>query len=366
MAGVHLARQFLSDCLEGIVPTADSLKALASAFSRDESLWLEWKSAKLSSTKKKLNEEVREAVVAFANAEGGSLVLGFDENAKSFDNFSAPGGDAPKWADSAINPIALTPSPKIYAIDVDRNRVVVIAVPRSDSLVWCIEEGQPKYYLRTWTGNIEAPSYLQIDLLAGRRQRPNLVPFLQISDPQRLDTGQSNHTRIYRCTLELSITNDSLIFVEDLRASFVTYRSGVHVLGAVPHALRERIQIEDLPAFPPFKVQLGLGVWKLGFGTLEPFETRSATPSIQLDLPVLEDLKVKGGLMDLTTIPSVQHDGRLGIGAALCVFARGVPPLWFQVSIRTSFENGSPAVEVASASRIPTRPKAFVEFLAGS
>lgn len=357
---IHSAREFLSELLEGVRPTAERLREMPKAVPRTESLWLEWKSGRIAGNKR-LNQEVRAAAVAFANAEGGVLVLGFDEKTGSFDDFASPGGNPESWAATTLSELALLPGPKIYPVDVDGHRVLVIAVPRADSLVWCVERGQPKYFFRMWDKNVEAPNYLALDLLTGRRQRANLVPFLRVADINRVDYGTQNLAQTYRTGLELSIGNDSLIFSDETIVGFVSYVARATDLGAIPHHLRERIEFEDPPPFYPFQVQVGLRHWKWTMGTFEPFESRGSL-TILLDLPTLNDLRPMRGALNLDTISRDRWPGRLEFGAVLYVLSRATPPLWFQVRVQT-IGGQSPDVEVTSVQRTATRPRVFVRFI---
>lgn len=358
----HQARQFLAECLEGEQPTAARLQEIASSFSRDESLWLDWKSGQIAK-KADLNDEVRRAVSGFANADGGVLVLGYHEQDRTFDDFVAKGGDSKEWASRIIGSVPSVPPPRIYEAMVEDKRVLIIAVPRSEALVWCVERGEQKYYLRVGDQTLEMPPYLQMDLLLGRRQRPSLVPKLSFVVGERLDHGSLNNTKIFRIRLEIAVENNSLQFVEDVRVGFVSYRAGVPNRD-LPGPLLERLEVTRPPAdVAPFQIQVGLFRQILRYDTLEPLSVGTSS-AIELDLPAIESLLPKKGYMNLDYIPSERTHGRLEFGGAIYVFARNAPPTWHQFLIWTGVgDQVAPEIEVVGAPALVERPRISMRFV---
>ena len=129
-------------------------------------------------------------------------------------------------------------------------------------------------------------------------------------------------------------------------------------LTATPRTNRHSTLERD---FNPFELQLGLEQWRFVYGTMEPFETRSAN-AVPLDLPVLDNLQPKAGFMDLGTMGPERVDGCLEFGCAIYVVARGPPPQWYQIVIRTFPEDQQPVIRVIETSRTASRPRVFVRF----
>lgn len=358
----HQARQFLAECLEGQQPTAARLQEIAESFSSDESLWLEWKSGQIANNAD-LNNEVRRAVSAFANADGGVLVLGYQERDRIFDDFVAKGGNSKEWASRIIGSVPSVPPPRIYEARVEDARVLIIAVPRSETLVWCVERGEQNFYLRIGDQTLEMPAFLQMDLLLGRRQRPSLVPKLSFVVGEGVDTGRLNNTKIFRISLEIAVENNSLQFVEDVRVGFVSYRSGVPNR-ELPGPLLERLEVIPPPAdVEPFQIQVGLFRRILTDGTLEPLSAGTSS-AIELDLPAIESLLSKRGHMNLDHIAPERTNGRLEFGGAIYVFARNAPPTWYQYLLRASVGDGSsPEIEAVDAPASVERPGIFMRFV---
>jgi len=132
------AREYLERALEGDVFDESDLKTLI-ASSAEEGLWLDFKDGKLTKDKKKAAAEVRRYVAAFANSDGGLLVIGVsEERPREITGATRPGGkELDVWAGSALAPLAafLAPTPRAHVVRCGDKEVVVIACSRAPRLV---------------------------------------------------------------------------------------------------------------------------------------------------------------------------------------------------------------------------------------
>lgn len=172
----------------------------------EEDLHLDYKSGELLAQKNA--PKLRSATAAFANADGGLLLLGIRDGDAGRDPWMvdgcvAVGGQTPlDWVASAIRKLApyMHPFPKIGGIEVDGKYVVFIAISRSSTLVPCIEPGKGGivHYLRFYGRSDAVPPYLLADLLHGRRQRPtfSFPEDVEIEEESRVIPTGDDHTAI--------------------------------------------------------------------------------------------------------------------------------------------------------------------------
>lgn len=356
--------ELLETVLEGNAPSDTDLKALANAFPK-EGQWHEWKGRGLSG-QRDCTAEIRKALSSFANAEGGLLVLGYDEGSRVFDGFPIPGGvGAEEWIRSVLTKFATIPTPRVFTLTVDGSSVVVVGIARSEVLVAVTDSGSQKYYLRDGEGTITVPPYLVLDLMVGRRRQPVLGVSLKADVVDDLSQSQkflANHVRFHRLQLTVTIRNDSLVHVDDLLVGLVLYQVGAP--GMIEGALREAIDDRDIPqSFEPFWTGRHLEmVHRPAFAAgLAPFEVQKINPST-IVLPSARNLRtnrvpgMETGHFDPRVI-----GGRLCFSAALYVLARNVAPQWHQVEICTQQLAHQEAVST-SVQRTRARPLVGVEF----
>lgn len=258
------AYELLARVLAGTTPTADDIETLLRERVR-EGLHLDFKSglefvdepgAETPGDPKKFHGKVRKFVAGFANSDGGLLVIGIREpmrrNPGTGEEERDPDPNAPRTVDGVKLPsdaavlrvkeavVSLRPylssAPRIHAIERDDGLVVVIAVPRSDALVVCLEANKTVvHYLRLHDSTVHAPGYLVEDIVLGRRRRPSVeVNVVQCElDGETLD-------------LTLSIKNVGLVWLERTQVGLVCYSGGAAGPSTeVPEALRAGVDVQE-------------------------------------------------------------------------------------------------------------------------
>lgn len=353
--------------LEGTPPSADALKALTRDFPT-EGLWHEWKGGKLAG-ESHCNHKIRRALASFANADGGILVLGYDQNGSKFDGFKTPGGRLPAdWIRDVLSPVPGVPQPRTFVVVVDHVEVLVVAIARGETLVSVTESQGQKHYLRSGDGTLDAPAYLILDLLLGRRRQPALGLDVEAEIGGQRTEGQvgipTHNARFNRVKLELTVRNDSLLHVDQVQVGLVIYRPGPS--SQIAGSLREAIDDQQAPEdFAPFwnGCNLGTSRYSAELGALAPFESRST--SFEPTLPFLFDLKEWAPSLGINvqTVRSEVRAGLLHFDAAVYILARGVAPQWYQLGLRTQFVRESASLMKESRRIVHERPKVGVRFI---
>jgi len=170
------SREWLDRFLSGAVPTEADLEKLVAECPREDQ-HLDYKSGKILSDKKRdPADTVREYVAAFANSDGGTLLLGYDQRA-GFDGAVAPGTSTLEdWVTRCIYSLApfLSPAPRILTAQARGVTVLLIATARAPRLVPITLKRELVYYIRIGDSNFLAPPFLLSDLVLGRRNHPVL------------------------------------------------------------------------------------------------------------------------------------------------------------------------------------------------
>jgi Putative DNA-binding domain len=167
----------LDALLQGEVISAPELDAFI-LNNPDESPFHDFKDGSLLTTdRRRAIFAVRKYVSGFANAEGGVLVLGVNEQRPRALSPCAQIGSTPVdiWAETLVHDMVpfFSPLPRFKRIGYARGDVLLIAAPRAPVLVPCVESRGLKYFMRIGQSTIEIPAYLLADLVLGRRQHPS-------------------------------------------------------------------------------------------------------------------------------------------------------------------------------------------------
>ena len=321
---VFSAAEMLSDLLGNAAPDATLIDRLV-AQQASESVHLEYKSGDFlkpgalsrSGEPAKPAARLRKYVAGFANADGGTLIVGV-RGADASPPWTLTGCTSPKkkepvaeWAGQALKPLyaSLYPPPRIFTVAHPSCDVLVIAVPRVNRLVPVLLEGRAVYYVRFGDGTHQAPEYLLNDLLLGRRHHPILKPRIQA----RLHRERLS-SEFQKLQFAVTIANESPVWVEE------------HLVGAIGWGLRGGPSAESLLAdellaatdrLPPTiggpdelkVVHLAQPDVRHKTPRLPPFQT--ATVALKFTVPAVPDL--------------CQWRG------ALYVVARGSPAAWHQI-----------------------------------
>jgi len=173
--------ELLDSILRGMELTEAELDEVITELA-DEDQFLDYKhGALLDNPAKAAPKVVRQYLSAFANADGGILVIGVSEpdgeGNRTVTGCKKPGQtELTEWASDAMSDMAsyFSPSPRFQLVEHAEGNVLVCAVARAPGLVPCVEAGRMKYFLRIHDSTVKCPDYLISDLVLGRREHPTL------------------------------------------------------------------------------------------------------------------------------------------------------------------------------------------------
>jgi len=119
---------------------------------------------------------IREYMSAFANSDGGILIIGIDAPGsipKEVTGCRHNRGDLAEWAARSLDQSAnyFSPIPRFKVVSRSKGDILVGIVPRSLAMVPVIKAERAKklaYYIRLHDQTLEAPEYLIADILLGR------------------------------------------------------------------------------------------------------------------------------------------------------------------------------------------------------
>ena len=308
----------LDELLEGAVLSPTDLDAVVSSFA-DEGQFHDFKDGKLLGARKP-GSVVREYVSAFANAEGGVLVVGVSERdgsgKRQVTGCKALGKPLDAWAKDCVVGFAgaLTPPPRFQTVPHPKGEVLVCAVARAPSLLFCNVEGRAVYYLRIHDSNVPCPDYLISDLLLGRRNHPTVA----LSVPGVLAQGGielEGHVKAVSLNFEFAIENLSLARAPAVR------------LGVVSFGLRNYATSKFLERYIENKEG------KLGSDFKWHLSNRTSIPPRDVPPLTVENVRVEDALV----VPDLPADTSLNpiCLAAVYVLPDGSPPTWFQLRCAT-------------------------------
>lgn len=311
------AFEVLEEILEGHTPTEADLNRLRAL--QKEGLHLDFKSGQVLNAPKDAARTVREYVSAFANSEGGILVLGVEDKNKTVDGCTAPGSSTlEKWAADALSPLVsyLTPPPRIHEVKTASGKaVLLIAVSRQWRLVPIITAGKFMYYLRIGESTHAAYDYLVSDLLLGRRQHPVLTHSITLTHT----TNAAVDSGYYSFTVALKVENAGFATANNLAAGLVCW-------GAL-----KRFPVVGANVVSSLDVVQPTG----------EFESALQLHHVQIDpfLPHQPTIRALGSeeyrLLDLW-LPYRRNGQSTFVGRhqmGLYLLAEGSPPDWYQIEI---------------------------------
>jgi hypothetical protein len=319
----------------------DELKLVAflKLSTSDEGLHLDFKSGKeLEKPKDKRNFTIRQYVAAFANSEGGVLVVGVkdqtreEKKAKAPKNLepittaheSAVGNDLKAWAASCVAELVgyLGTPPRFSTIDVAGGKVLLVAVPRAPSLVPVIKDGKQAYYFRVEDEAREVYPHLIADLLLGRRNAPRIL-VEGMSAKLRVELAPHNGSTpaqvTVRSDIHMLVKNESLVTAHRIFPTLIAF-SYNPTAPFTSTALESQLTIDRANIPDHYYPLQHRPQWRGAVddnsrltSTLRPFEMIS--------------LRLEGPWrLPLTTGP------RRWLGA-LCLVPDGCPPQWFEIEL---------------------------------
>jgi predicted HTH transcriptional regulator len=171
-------RDLLDALLEGTILSSNELKDFIRKYP-DEDLLFDYKDGLLTKPEKRKegSQIIRREISGFANSVGRVLIVGVNEDKPrgiSPCERNIGGQTLTEWATRCLQNMVgfFSPPSRFQIVELDEGPVLTIAVARAPSLMWCVEDGRPKYFLRMGDSTVEAPDYLISDLVLGRRQHP--------------------------------------------------------------------------------------------------------------------------------------------------------------------------------------------------
>jgi hypothetical protein len=314
-----------------------------------EGLHFDFKSAQLlGKPKAERNAVIRSYVAAFANSDGGTLIIGVREQNDEERKQRRPWKLEPithelankvdkaglqAWVAQVTSDLLayLGAPPRVQLVEApDEHGVIcLIATPRAQSLVPVLSAGDAAYFFRIEDSTQKVPPSLVADLLLGRRIAPNLFP----SAEQRLEarthvadvrakTGFVHQCSVLTMTLTFAVENDSLVCADDVSAGLIV----PHIFDAsatrqpqpLPTSLSSAVDFYERPG-SELRAQHYASHVKLmperGVEMIRQFDVRSCRAASEL------------------VVGHLQNDPQMVTACALYLLPRGCPPQWFQVVI---------------------------------
>jgi hypothetical protein len=319
---------FLQAIMQGQKIMAAELDAFIATNQREGQLH-DFKSGKLThATTKKEKEDglqtIRDWTTAFANADGGVLLIGPEDAAPhTITGCTKIGNEAPDdWAQKALTGVTglFSPAPRFQIVEhPPEGDVLLIATERAPQLIPSITAGKMTYHLRINASTVEVPEYLISDLVLGRRQRP--VFEIRILSCAWQDDGDKLALNLRRLALALVIQNRSMV------------RADKGQVGVVGWTLREPLRNDHVLMYVDLQIPevdvRGIGEWSPSL-----LVQRSANSP---PIPPFEHLDVSLWSGTLWVPCFIQH-GETGEPFAFCRFAAFVAsetsaPTWFQIEV---------------------------------
>jgi len=318
-----IPKELLDYLLEGNTLKPDDLDQFIQE-NPEEGQYLDYKDGLITTSQERAKgrQIIREYVNGFANSDGGILIVGVGRSKPREIKLCTLPGSEPldKWAENCVHDMApfFSPPPRFQVVDHPKGLVLVIAVARAPSLVYCVKSGQPKYFLRINQTTLEAPAYLISDLVLGKRQHPLLdLHDSRITDEgnhEIKDTDGGNLTSARRIIFSFTVENLSLATADDVKIGVVSWSLGDGPAEDINRHLRAYLDVEDIGSQSFIAYQFHL-VHRSSVSSgkkfnLEPFQTCMVQNIGPFYFP--QDIPVS-------------------IVGAVYVVPRGAPPIWFQL-----------------------------------
>lgn len=296
-------RAFLARVLAGAVIAPAEIDALLEA-RVEEDLSLDYKSGlilkkhdgkALLGHPKTFEGKIRKHIAGFANGEGGVLIMGVNEPVKrrnphthewerdpaklrDVDGLVGMGPErARELAAEAVKRLrpSLSVSIRVQAVEHMKGLVLLVAVPRSDSLVIAVENEQAVHYLRMHDETVHAPGYLVEDLVLGRRRRPVIRASAGETEVLWESSGRAN------LRLRLQFDNEGFTYA-DAPMVGVVYAAGSKSSASMAADLASRVRLVPHPELSVIAHHPHPQL--LTDGALAPFQTLRF--EVRLRLPV--------------------------------------------------------------------------------
>lgn len=311
-------RETLDYLLEGNTLTPEHLDRFLQA-NPEEGQYLDYKDGIVTTQQERANGRkiVREYINGFANSDGGILIIGVGRSSpREIKPCTSPGSEPlDKWAESCVHEMSpfFSPQPRFQVINHSRGLVLVIAVARAPSLVYC---GQRKYFLRINQTTLEAPEHLISDLVLGRRQYPLLdLHYIDMDEkksdfplPEKLEDNVSVRDVSFTYAME----NMSLLVASDIEVGMLSW-SFTDQGKNINRYLSSYVDIVNTNRWPSFR----------------PIHDSSKNRTgDRMDLGTFQQRRIQLPYLYRYRFPLV-NNGKAN--CAMYLLSKGAPPTWFQL-----------------------------------
>lgn len=319
------SRELLSLLLEGKCILEPDFDAFVKGHPKEDQ-WFDYKDGLLTSPTQRESgkQTIREWVSSFANADGGTLIVGVDETkpVRQVSGCHNVGDALDVWAEKLLRDMAgfFSPPPRFQVLRHSKGEVLLVAVARAPQLVPCITSRQWKYFLRVNDSTFEVPPYLISDLVLGRRSHPILdlsIGSALIEMRQRQVNGRN--VWLLEPRLNFMIENLSLVAARNVEIGFVGWMLSAHSVTT------NRYLLGFVDTGAPPKVSCNPLGWCVGH---IPWRDNIMRP---LDLiPAFDRREVP----DTRGLALPVEEGCTYL-CAVYVMPEGSPPTWFQLVLGT-------------------------------
>jgi len=301
--GATTTRELLESVLRGDQLAPERLDELAD-HNVNEDLHLDYKDGAVLKDAKAASRMLREYIAAFANSDGGLLLVGMEDKTRKITGCGAPGNATlDGWAASCLTDLApyLSPPPRLQVVHHKMGDVLVVAQARAPRLVPLAVNGRVAYYLRLHDQTLRADDYLVSDLLVGHRQRPDF----------KVETSLAKNSEPNFFGVKVAVENVGLSWADEVHAGVIGFSGNV---GREPGPeLLKYLDVRDACD----GVRLCHVVTSLC--SMAPFYMpREGCPD-------------DGHPESIFSFPPSLHYPYAGWFGALYLLARGSPPIWFQL-----------------------------------
>jgi hypothetical protein len=320
--------EFLEYAMSGATITPadiDELRGVPAGTRTDEDLHLDYKDGRILTNRDHARNMIREYVCAFANSDGGVIILGLDATTLDVSPCVPQMGntDIAEWINDCIGTLSapLSPPHRIQKVPHPDGLIVAIAVPRTIGLVYCFVNNRRTYYLRRHDETFEAPEYLVNDLLIGRRQEPRLEI---LNVPTKVHIGSINGmlSREFYFQVGLAIENTNLAWAEDVRFGFIGWSRWImNEASSLSNQLRSYIDVENV-AHPDLYKLVALSQYQIKAGNLGAFDILHQKYIYHFTMPFVHQYKW------------LDYDWE----GTIYLIAKNTRPVWYQITVLPRLE----------------------------
>ena len=245
------SRDLLEKLLRGEPPSPDEIGNLLRTHTREDGRleykrgeWLH-RDALPADDPKDPGARLKKYATAFANAEGGLLLIGVSggEEGQGCDKWSVVGCPTPpeagwkSWAGQVLAGVASRALVFVHEITVESKTVLAVVTDRANNLIEVVEQSKLVRYLRVDEHTVRITDALYADFVLGRRSRPDVS---LVGDFVSAD-NRGDHTEV---VINAEIHNDGLVWIPECQLGLVGYTngSGQHLT----ESLRRHTDVRDL------------------------------------------------------------------------------------------------------------------------